>query len=95
MLLRKPICLAAALVTMAFLSGSASASPISAGTRASLPPGAVLFQKVRCQRICHYQGRTPVCQVACNHGRPQRPPMPIPGTIPRPLHMGPVGAPSR
>jgi hypothetical protein len=93
MLLRKPICSAAALVTMAFLSGSASASPISAGTRASIPPGTVLFQKVRCQRICHYQGRTPVCRVVCNHQRHQRRPIPVPGTIPRPLPMGPVGAP--
>jgi hypothetical protein len=49
-MLRKPMCFAAALFAMAFLSGSASASPI--GTRAAVPPKAVLLQEVRCQWIC-------------------------------------------
>jgi hypothetical protein len=102
MVLRSSMCLATALCAMVFLSSSASASPISAGTRPAPPEGG-LFHKVQCQRVCDppvcnrlSNGRRicrqPVCRVICNR---QRPRFPTPGSIPRLVPPGPVGAPAR
>jgi hypothetical protein len=78
--LQNPLCFAAALFAMAFLSGSASASPIGSGTRAAVPPQAVLLQEARCQRLCRPQDRVcdrfsdgrmvcrpAACRVTCRH----------------------------
>ena len=66
-----PMCIAAVLVAIAVLSGAASARP---GTRAAVPPKAVLLQK------------TPVCQMNCS----QYPRGPIPpGLIGNPFFVLP------
>ena len=53
-MLQKSLCSAAALVAMAFLFGSAFASPLGAGTRGTVPLEPMLLQVIRCRRICHH-----------------------------------------
>jgi hypothetical protein len=72
-MLQKSLCSAAALVAMAFLFGSAFASPLGAGTRGTVPLEPMLLQVVRCRRICHQHGRTPVCRAVCGHRQHQKP----------------------
>ena len=81
-MLRNPLRSAAALLALMFLSSSASASPIGAGTRAAVLPKAALLQEARCQRICRPQDRVcdrfpdgrmicrpAACQVICDRRR--------------------------
>jgi hypothetical protein len=94
------MCSVAALFAIASLPGSASASPISAGTRAAVPLEAVLLQEVQCQQVYRLQGRRYVRRVICD--RPGlRDPLPpgqaasllfLPQFLPR-AELGPVGAP--
>ena len=94
------MCSVAALFAVASLPGSASASPISAGTRAAVPPEAVLLQEVQCQQVYRLQGRRSVRRVICNRAYPRSPlppelaaaPFFLPQFLPQ-AELGPVGAP--
>ncbi len=56
-MLQNRLCSAAALFAMVFLSSSASANPLGAGTRVVAPGEVGLLQEARCQRICRPQDR--------------------------------------
>jgi hypothetical protein len=94
------MCSVAALFAIASLPGSASASPISAGTRAAVLPEAVLLQEVQCQQVYRLQGRRSVRRVICNRSYPRSPLPPgqrasllfLPQFLPQ-AELGPVGAP--
>jgi hypothetical protein len=110
-MLLKPLCSAVALFAMALQSSSASASPISAGTRAAVLPGASLLQEVRCQRPCRPQGRQSGCRTICSptsvqhdswYSRGPLGPMALPPVVTQgtpfflpQVELGPVGAPFR